>query len=92
MIEDELKKLRFSAVVERPRDRILGAAATARKDQRIGRWIGGVAATAITLAFLAVAMGEKDSPRSPSTNPDMGFHPRYSFPSESIQEGGPWRR
>ena len=92
MIEDELKRLRLSAPASGPRERVLAAAVTTRRDQRVGRWISGLAAMAVLTALLSVAIGEKEGPRADSAHPDMGLHPRYSFHDESIQEGGPWRR
>lgn len=88
MIEEELKTLRLSAGVEGPRDRILRAALTARKDKRIGRWIGGVAAAMVTIAVLAVSIGDRDLPDR-SHHSDRGNPPRFSEPVESIQEYRP---
>ena len=85
MIEEELKNLRLSAPADGLRQRVLAVADTARRDRRLGRWIGGVAAAAIMIAGLAGVIADRDQPDR-AQHSDGGSPPRFLFPDESLQE------
>ena len=77
MIENDLKELRLVSPAQSVRDRILAASRMARKDQRVGRWIRGVAALALAIAVVTVMFAPRAVPRQSSQASDPDHRPRF---------------
>ena len=77
MIENDLKELRLISPAGSVRDRILAASRVARKDQRVGRWIRGVAALALATAVVTVMFGTRAVPQHSSQASDPDRRPRF---------------
>lgn len=77
MIEDDLRSLRLVAPAGAARNRILTAGQIARKDQCVGRWIRGIAAMSIAIAFAAVLLGTGEGARRSTQAFDPDHRPRF---------------